>query len=143
MPNAGALAIARAFLLAIPRSLAPGASWTDTVVTTTCRGEIPVNTTAVRHFTVSLEHPAGQRAPAILVVRQSTADLRGTALHRNQPVALHGSGTGSYQDHYDAFTGRLLSSAGASDVVVALGTTGRETTVHEHVEQRVTPLATP
>jgi hypothetical protein len=137
--HAGALAAARQYLASIPRSLAPGASWTDTTTATTCRGEIPVTTTAIRHFTVALEHPSS--GPADIVVSHlSTISLQGAADHRGRGVTLTGAGTRQYEDRYDAFTGVLKSRAAVIDIDLTVGVASAPSRLHEHVDERAVPI---
>lgn len=137
--HAGALASARQYLASIPRTLAPGASWTDTTVATTCRGEIPVTTTAIRHFTVALEHPPSG-PPAIVVSHVSTIALQGESSRRTRGVTLTGAGTRQYEDRYDAFTGILKSRAATIDVDLSIGVAGATSRLHEHVDERAQPI---
>ena len=137
--HAGALAAARQYLASIPRTLAPGASWTDTTMATTCRGEIPVTTTAIRHFTVALEHPQSG-PPAIVVSHLSTISMHGESARRARGVTLTGAGTRQYEDRYDAFTGVLKSRAAIIDVDLSIGVAGSTSRLHEHVDERAVPL---
>jgi hypothetical protein len=137
--HAGALATARQYLASIPRTLAPGASWTDTTTATTCRGEIPVTTTAIRHFTVALEHPPSG-PPTIVVSHLSTISLQGESSRRTRGVTLTGAGTRQYEDRYDAFTGILKSRAAIIDVDLTIGVAGSPSRLHEHVDERAVPI---
>ncbi len=137
-PHAGALATARQYLSSIPRTLAPGASWTDTTVSTTCRGEIPVTTTAIRRFTVALEHPPS--APAVIVVSHiSTITMRGEVAHRGREVSLTGSGTRQFEDRYNAFTGVLENRAAIMDLDLSVGVAGAPSRLHEHIDLKTVP----
>jgi hypothetical protein len=138
-PHAGALASARQYLASIPRSLAPGASWTDTTNSTTCRGEIPVTTTAIRHFTVALEHPPSA-PPVIVVSHLSTIALQGASSRRARGVTLTGAGTRQYEDRYDAFTGVLKSRSAIIDVDLTVGVAGAPSRLHEHIDERAVPI---
>jgi hypothetical protein len=139
-PHAGALAVARQYLVSVPRTLAPGAMWTDTTVSVTCRGEIPVMTTAIRRFTVALEHPPS--APAVIVVSHlSTVTMRGEVTHRGRAVTLTGSGTRQFEDRYDAFTGVLKNRAAIMDMDLSVGVAGTPSRLHEHVDLKTVPAA--
>jgi hypothetical protein len=138
-PHAGALAAARQYLASVPRTLAPGASWTDTTMVTNCRGEIPVTTTAVRHFTVALEHPSSA-PPVIVVSHLSTISLVGESSHRGRGVTLSGAGSRQYEDRYDAFTGVLKSRSATIDVDLSIGVAGAPNKLHEHVDERAVPI---
>jgi hypothetical protein len=138
-PHAGAIASARQYLSSVPRTLAPGASWTDTTTVTNCRGEIPVTTTSIRHFTVALEHPPSG-VPVIVVSHLSTISLTGQSAHRGRGVTLTGAGTRQYEDRYDAFTGILKSRAAIIDVDLSIGVAGTASRLHEHVDEHAVPV---
>jgi hypothetical protein len=138
-PHAGALATARQYLVSVPRTLAPGAEWTDTVSSVTCRGEIPVTTTSIRHFTVALEHPAN--GPTTIVVSHvTTVEMHGDVAHRGRGVSLTGSGTRQFEDRYDAFTGVLKSRAAIMDLNLSVGVAGAPSRLHEHVDLKTVPV---
>lgn len=143
--NAAALAAVRELLADVPRTLAPGSSWVDTVVTTTCRGEIPVTSTAVRRFAVTLERVStNSEGVDILVSHTSAVELRGqtTRSGSSQPIVVSGTGSGQSSQHYTALTGRLVSSTSASDIDLSVGLPGRAARLHQHAESQVKP-ATP
>jgi hypothetical protein len=144
-PHAGALAVARQYLVSVPRTLAPGAAWTDTTSTTSCRGDIPVTTVSVRHFTVALEHPSApapsSAPPVILVSHLSTVTMHGEITHRGRAVTLTGSGSRHFDDRYDAFTGLLLSRAATTDNDITLAVAGAPPSqLREHVDIRTVPV---
>jgi hypothetical protein len=122
----------------VPRTLAPGAAWTDTIVSLTCRGEIPVTTTAVRRFTVALEHPPSGSV-VIVVSHLSTVTMRGGVTHRGREVTLTGSGTRQFEDRYDAFTGVLRNRAAIMDMDLSVGVAGAPSRLHEHVDLKTVP----
>jgi hypothetical protein len=139
--HAGALAAARQYLVSVPRTLAPGASWTDTTAATTCRGDIPVVSTAVRHFTVALEHPPSA-PPVIVVSHLSVVRLHGEITHRGRAVTLTGSGSRRFEDRYDAFTGVLKSRAATTDADLTLAVAGAPPSqLREHVDIKTVPVA--
>jgi hypothetical protein len=133
-PNGAALSVARDFLAGVPRSLAPGASWTDTVTTVTCRGDIPVTTTAVRHFSVMLD------GPVIVVAHTTAAELSGSATKAGVRIELTGHGDGSTSQQYQPETGRLLGGLSTVDIDLRVGTAGHPVELKQHAETRVKPL---
>jgi hypothetical protein len=133
--NGAALASVREFLSAVPRSLAPGASWTDTVTTVACRGGIPVTTTARRHFTVALERAE------VVVAHTTSAELQGATSQHGVNVQLTGHGEGQASQRYQAQTGRLLDGVSTVDVDLQVGTAGHLVALRQHAETRVTPVA--
>jgi hypothetical protein len=131
-PNTEALAAARDLLTAIPRSLAPGASWSDSLETTTCRGELSVRSAAVRHFTVTLDRvPASPEGVVIVVSHTTEARLTGATLTGTRHAQ-------AYQE-YDALTGDLLGGHSKSDLDLQVGPSGETHRVHQHVDTTVRP----
>jgi hypothetical protein len=134
--NGAALATVREFLSGVPRSLAPGATWSDTVTTVTCRGGIPVTTTSRRRFTVTLQPTPNRPEGAVLLVEHTTtAELRGS----KGSVELNGHGNGRATQRYQVQTGRLLDGASTVDVDLHVGTAGHLVALTQHAETRVTP----
>jgi hypothetical protein len=129
--NGAALATVREFLSAVPRSLAPGATWSDTVTTVTCRGGIPVTTTARRRFSVTLD------GAVVLVEHTTSAELHGT----KSSVELSGHGEGRARQHYQVETGRLLDGTSKVDIDLHVGTPGHLVALKQHAETQVTPSA--
>jgi hypothetical protein len=141
MANGAALANVREFLASVPRSLSPGASWIDTVTTVTCRGGIPVTTTARRHFTVTLEPTAGRPEGAVVLVAHTTsAELRGGTSQHGISIALTGHGEGQASQRYQVLTGQLLGGVSTVDVDLQVGTTGHLVALKQRAETRVTPV---
>jgi hypothetical protein len=147
-PNAAALATVRELLSNVPRTLAPGSRWVDTLVTTTCRGEIPVTSTAIRSFAVTLERSLavgegeGEGAD-VVVTHTSTVDVRGRSSGAGQVVSITGTGTGKTSQRYTALTGRLLSATSVSDLDLTVGLAGRGSTLHQRAESTVRPTTAP
>lgn len=133
--NGAALAVGRDFLSSVPRTLVPGASWTDTVTTVACRGEIPVTTTAVRRFTVSRE------SDAILVGHTTDAALAGSTTKNGVRIELTGHGEGTASQRYEVPSGRLLGGSGTADVDLRVGTVGHPVELRQHVTTTTTPVA--
>ncbi len=128
--HAGLIDEVRDHLASVPRSLVPGTTWGDTTVSTSCRGEIPVTTTVVRHFVVS-------RAPGaatITVAHTSDAELHGTATHGAQIVSLTALGGGETMAEYDSTSGRLIRSHGTTDLDLNIGAGNRLRQLHQHAE---------
>ncbi|HEX5581684.1 MAG TPA: hypothetical protein VFX39_08915, partial [Gemmatimonadaceae bacterium] len=132
-PAAALLATARELLPSVPARLAPGARWTDSVTTTTCRGGVLLNTTTVHSYVVA--GPAERSGtPAMRVDRTTTIAVRGEGEQARERVTIAGQGTGGGTLYLDPATGRLLdlraenrleltfSGAGRTERVVQEGT---------------------
>ncbi len=123
-------------MVAVPASLAIGSTWRDTAAVTTCRGEIPVTSHAVREYIV--EGPdtvAG--VPAIRVRRLSTWTLGGSGTEGGQPVALSGTGRGTATLHLSPGLGALLSAIGTARVTLTVETPRGPVPFRQQVEQRI------
>jgi hypothetical protein len=141
-PNTEALAAARDLLVAIPRSLAPGATWTDTLVSTACRGAFPVRSSAVRRFRVTLERaPSNPEGVVIVVVHTTEAHLAGAGARDGSMVNLQGTRHAEARQQYDALVGQLLAGHVTSDLDLTVGSAGNAERVHQHAETTVIPLA--
>ena len=133
-PNTEALAAARDLLTAIPRSLAPGATWTDSLVATACRGRFPVRSLAVRRFQVALERaPSNPEGVVIVVAHTTEARVAGADLTGTRHAAA--------RQQYDALTGQLLSGRVTSDLDLTVASPDDARHVHEHAETTVRPIA--
>jgi hypothetical protein len=140
-PNTEALAAARDLLTAIPRSLTPGTSWTDSLVTTACRGSLPVRSAAVRHFTVTLERaPASPEGVVIVVAHTTEARLTGAGEREGRAVTLEGTRHAESRQQYDALTGDLITGHGSSDLDLTVSPPDDLHHVHQHVDTRVRPI---
>lgn len=133
-PNTEALAAARDLLTAIPHTLAPGAHWSDSLETTTCRSDVAVRSSAVRHFTVTLERvPASPEGVVIVVAHTTAARLAG--------AKMTGTRHADARQEYDALTGDLLGGHVTSDLDLDVGPPGNGRHVHQHVDTTVRPIA--
>ena len=131
------LTTARDLVVAVPQSLAVGSTWQDTATATTCRGEIPVTTHAIREYVV--EGPdtlAG--VPAIRVRRTSTLTLGGSGTQAGQPVALSGTGRGTATLYLSPAVGALIGAVGASRSTLTVETPRGPVPFRQQVEQRIT-----
>lgn len=125
-------------LLPAPRSLVAGASWTDTVTTETCRGDILLTTTAVRRFAVATD-AAGLIAT---VSHSTTAVLHGSAVDGGVDEDVSGEGTGERAARYDIVTGSLLGSDAQQELELTVRSGARTTRLHQSSHTRVTADST-
>jgi hypothetical protein len=141
VPNTEALAAARDLLTALPRSLAPGATWTDTLATTACRDEFPIRSTAIRRFMVTLERAPSSPEGVIIVVAHTTeARLAGAGRRDGRTVDLDGTRHLEARQQYDALTGQLLGARVTSDLELTARAPNGPDRVHQHVEATVRPI---
>jgi hypothetical protein len=133
-PNGAALASVREFLSAVPRSLSPGAAWSDTVTSVACRGGILVTTTARRQFTVTSD------GALIFVQHTTAAELHGATSQHGLSIELTGHGEGHATQQYQAQTGRLLGGVSTVDVALQVGATGHLVSLTQRAETRITTV---
>jgi len=141
-PTVEALAAARDLLTAVPRSLSPGATWTDSLVTTVCRGALPVASAAVRHFAVSLiRAPADPEGVEVLVTHSTVAHLHGAGSLDDSPTTIDGDRHATAEQRYDALTGRLISGETRSDLELHTAGPTHASVIHQHATTTVRPVA--
>jgi len=141
-PSVEGLAAARDLLTAVPRSLAPGATWTDSLVTTVCRGALPVASAAVRRFTVSLIRvPADPEGVEVLVAHTTVAHLHGAGSIDDTPTTIDGDRHATAEQRYDALTGRLIGGETRSDLELHTAGPTHDSVIHQHATTTVKPVA--
>jgi hypothetical protein len=136
--HADALGIVRELLTAVPRSLTPGASWSDSLETDGCQDAMAVRTRAVRHFTVTLERGATPRKGLVVVVLHDTRATvaSDTADTHGRPMVEGVRRTKARQD-YDPRTGAYLD--GAVETTIDLDVARSH--VRQVLHTRVRPLS--
>ena len=133
-----ALVLARDLLAPLPASLAPRATWRDTVTSTICRGDLPVSTTTARTYVVEgMTEWAG--APASQVRRTAEALLSGRRGGR-RPAAVDGSGSGTQLLFFDP-AGRLIGATGESTAQLRMTTNEASGDLRQSVRTRVDLVA--
>jgi hypothetical protein len=141
-PTVEGLAAARDLLTAVPRSLAPGATWSDSLVTTVCRGSLAVASAAVRRFTVSLiRAPADPAGVEILVTHTTVAHLHGAGAMDDAATTIEGDRHATAEQRYDALTGRLIAGETRSDLELHTDGPTQHSVIHQHATTTVKPVA--
>lgn len=141
-----AIATARDLLVSVPIVLAHDAQWTDSAVTTSCRGMIPVVTRAVRTAVVAwalvpdtiLPAPAGPAGqPGYRVLRTSTATMGGEGQVAGRHITITGAGSSTNALYLDPLRGVFLGSVGdaVTRLFVDAGSDRQE--FEQRVRQRV------
>lgn len=134
--------VARSIIVSLPRSLAPGTTWSDTTTTETCRGGLLIRTHTDARYT--LDAADERAAPALLrVTRRLTAQLDGVPSLGGQGPVLRGSMTGSARLALDRRTGRLVSLDGQSTTELELTVGGRTRKMRQTATERVAGAAKP
>jgi hypothetical protein len=121
-----AVAAVHSLFVRTPGSLAMGTTWSDTLTTVTCRGDLPITTTAVRNYRV-LGQTTWNGRPALEIERKGTITLAsadsGVAARR---IKITGSGAASSTLRIDPATGLLLTGSSSQQASLTI-TTGRST----------------
>jgi hypothetical protein len=138
-PAEAIVATARDLLIPVPERVSVGSTWSDTVISTICRGGVPVTTTAVRQFTVrGLAPHVGTQA--LEVERRAELAVAGSGTQFGQSVSVTGQGNATTTLFLDLAGGGLLGSSGESAATVTFtgprGSTAFRQTVRQRVERR-------
>ncbi len=111
------LGLARETLPPMPRTLAAGATWRDSVSVVTCRTQVSIITTTWHQYqVVDIGHEDG--VETALIRRISSSQVAGSGEQSRLPVRILGEGSGQSELRLDVTNGRLLSSEGRSRVIM-------------------------
>lgn len=129
------------FLPRILRSLATGATWTDTTTGRVSQGGMDVDTRTVAKYTVAGDTSVGAQ-PAWKLVRESTTSLSGSGTSQGQPVTLQGTSSGKatlLMSRSGVFLGGLKEDQALIKIVLAangmeIGVTQSASTTMEKVK---------
>jgi hypothetical protein len=142
-------AAAALLFVALPEGISPKEGWTDTVTTTTCRGRMPLVTTATRQYR-AITDTVWRGQPALLIARtdslairsrvDSSADTTGVSHDSTDTMEATGSGHGEFTLYVDPHTGVLLEATGASRTDILVTTASSRFPFHEEARQTITLL---
>jgi hypothetical protein len=113
------VALARELIILPPSSLAIGTTWSDTTVTTLCRGGVPVTTTAVQRFTV-LGSTRIDGDEAVAIERASESTVTGATRLRGRDVAVRGTGQGRATFYASVARGAILGADGTYEMELTI-----------------------
>lgn len=144
-PLEAVVSASRELLVSFPIAIAPGAEWTDSLVTTTCRGTLPVVARSERRSHATWVAVPGDWARrtndvAFEITRTATTSIAGAGHAAGRQVAVSGTGEGNSALYVDPELGVLLGAIGNSStrLIVDSGTQRQEFLQTAH--QRVTLL---
>jgi len=144
-------------LVAFPDGISPTQSWTDTVVTVTCRGRLPLVTTVTRHYT-AITDTVWRGEAAVLLTRHDSSTIQSrpdsaaqTAMiagvssptqARDSAEAMTASGTGygDFEILVDPHSGVLLEARGTSHTNILVTTANSRFPFQESASQTITLL---
>jgi hypothetical protein len=148
-------AAATALFVALPEGISPNESWTDTVSTTTCRGRMPLVTTATRQYK-AIADTLWQGRAALLLVRHDSLAVRSRvdsatdttttmvmdtiATDTSDTMEATGSGHGDVTLFVDPRSGVLLHATGTSHAEILVTTGHSSFPFREDVRQTITLL---
>lgn len=143
--DVAAIATARDLLVSVPVLLGQGAQWTDSAVTTTCRGMVPVVTRAVRTAVTEwalvpdtiLTAPSAVGQSAYRVLRTSTATMGGESQVAGRHITITGAGSSTNALYLDPLRGMLLGSIGNAVTRLVVDTGSERQEFEQRVHQRV------
>lgn len=142
-PVSPVITAGRELLTALPVPLAPAAQWTDSTVTVTCRGALPLVAHSIRQSKASWTSVPASWARndadvAFEVARTTVTTISGQGRAAGRQVDISGEGQGSSVLYVDPERGVLLGGTGngSTKIVVDAGTQRREfvQTVHQQVK---------
>lgn len=142
-----AIATARDLLVSVPTLLGHGAQWTDSAVTTSCRGMIPVVTRAARTADAAwaivpdtiLTAP-GSGQPAYRILRTSIATMGGEGQVAGRHITITGTGSSTNALYLDPLRGVFLGSIGDAVTRLFVDTGSERQEFEQRVRQRVVRL---
>jgi hypothetical protein len=130
------VALARDLLLLPPSRLAVGTTWSDSTVTTICRGEVPVTTRALRRFTV-LGSARVEGGEATAIERTSEITVEGSTQLRGRAVTVSGTGSGRTTFYASVERGAILGADGSYETDLTIESGSRRQQFTQTVVQRV------
>ncbi len=132
--------------VALPQGLSPADTWTDSVSTTTCRGRMPLITTATRHYT-AITDTVWHGREAILIARtdsllirnrpDTTTDSTIASGNITNVMEAAGNGFGEFRLYVDPRSGALLEAIGTSRTEILVTTGSSRFPFHEEARQTI------
>jgi hypothetical protein len=112
----------QALIVPLPATISIGTSWRDTVSTITCRGRVPISTTAIRHYRI-LGDTSWQAQPALRIYRVDSLTIESRPDPGSAELTVRGSGNGAATLYVATGTGLLITarSNGSTQLTVATG----------------------
>lgn len=135
-PAGALLMIARDLLVSVPHEVGIGVQWADTLVATSCRGDIPMTLTSRRSSIVTRASSAN--GPTLLHIRrESVTDISGMGTRRIQSTTVTGSGYGWSELMLDPANGQFLGGHGESTLELTFDAASRRVRFRQHVRQQI------
>ena len=138
-PAGALLMIARDLLVSVPHEVGIGHQWTDTLVATSCRGDIPMTLRSMRSSVVTRASSANGLT-FLHIRRESATGVSGTGTRRIQSTTVTGSGHGWSELMLDPVSGRFLGGRGESTLELTFDAASRRVRFRQHVRQQIRRL---
>jgi hypothetical protein len=141
-------AAATSLFIALPAGISPNESWTDTVSTVTCRGRMPMLTTATRQYKAITDTVWNGRE-ALLLTRHDSLAIRSradsaidttVAADTADTMEAAGNGHGDFILFVDPRSGVLLQATGTSHTDILVTTGNSRFPFREDARQTITLL---
>jgi hypothetical protein len=105
--------LAQQIFPAVPATLEPGATWSDSTSTTMCRGGIPITTVTMSTYRVQ-DRRDSSGLQILYVHRQADLQLTGTGMQGSRQLRVEGTGQSETLLTYDLTNGHVLEQSGQS-----------------------------
>jgi hypothetical protein len=129
-------ATVRNTLARIPRTLVIGATWSDSVKTTLCRGSIPMTSTMQSVYRIQdIQDSAG--TSLLRIARASRLSLSGSGLQNGRQVTVSGQGQSETIQTYGISNGAFLGSDGHSSMELTFQTLRQRELVQQQSVTRI------
>jgi hypothetical protein len=130
----------------LPAAISPGEVWSDTVVSATCRGRMPVTTTAIRQYR-AVTDTVWEGMGALLLTRADSLLIEsrpgsqpGSVSSSDTAASMRATGTGraEFTLYVDPSSGVLLESTGQSHTEILVTTRSSRFPFREDARQTIT-----
>jgi hypothetical protein len=115
-------AAAMGLFVTLPPAISVGTSWSDTISTVTCRGRMPIITTAVRQYRV-IKDTLLANTRALQLARTDSIHVSNRPDTAADQMKADGAGSATFTLYVDPKSGMLLNAAGQShtEILVTAG----------------------
>jgi hypothetical protein len=133
------VANARELVVRLPATVTAGTTWRDTATMVTCRGQVPLTTTAAREYRV-VGPTTWSETPALQIERRTTTSVQGSGSQAGQTISVSGSGSSTSTLYVDRVTGVLLGASGESHSTLTVTTPRSSLPFRQDARDQITLL---
>jgi hypothetical protein len=124
----------RNVLISFPRTLAPGLTWRDSILSIGCYGTIPLRVTVIRRFSVVGKTSFNGQA-AVGVQRLDSITAQGAGRQQQHQLVIEARGSGAATYTLSPGAGRLLHLATNQDLEFTIRASGRTNRFRETAKE--------